>query len=83
MVLTVAAVADAKGIELEQLSTRVEMRVEQAPGRPARTRFASDLVLDGRLTQRERTILFNSARRCEVHRLLQGEVEFEERLAEP
>jgi hypothetical protein len=82
-VLTIAAVADAKGIVLEHLSARVEMQVEQAPGRPACTHFVSDILLGSALSTRERTILFNSARRCEVHKLLQGEIAFEERLLEP
>ena len=81
--LTIAAVADAKGIALEHLSVRVEMQVEQAPGRPARTHFVSDIVLGSALSSRERAILFNSARRCEVHKLLQGAISFEERLLEP
>ncbi len=80
MVLTIAAVAEAKGITLTGLSSQVQMQVNQTPGQTAFTRFTTEVHLDGTLSERERAILFNSARRCEVHRLLQGEVEFVEKL---
>jgi uncharacterized OsmC-like protein len=35
------------------------------------------LVLGPGLTKRERAILFNSARRCEVYKLLTGKVQFD------
>lgn len=33
------------------------------------------------LTKRERVLLFNSARRCEVYKLLTGELQFEYKLS--
>jgi uncharacterized OsmC-like protein len=79
MVLTMAAVADTKGIEFTQLAASVEGHTE-FKGRQASTRFVSHLELGGGLTPREERILYNSARNCEVHKMLRGEVTFEDRL---
>jgi hypothetical protein len=46
-------------------------------GTPWRTRFVVSLDLGAGLTRREQAILYNSARKCEVHKLLSGELEFE------
>lgn len=77
MVLTMAAVADHKGISPTHLSAVVEGRTVMA-NRGASTRFASRLELGEGLTVREQRILLNSARTCEVHKMLRGEVAFEE-----
>jgi len=79
MVLTVAAVAVNKGIVLNRLEVRVETRIEEA-GHQQRTTFVTAIDLGSGLTERERKILFNSARRCEVHKLLRGVIEFRETL---
>ena len=79
MVLTMAAVAEHKGISVTRLVATVEGRTAFA-GRRATTHFASQLDLGEGLDPREQRILFNSARQCEVHKMLQGEVVFEERL---
>lgn len=79
MVLTMAAVADHKGIALSRLVVSVEGRTEFV-GRQASTRFVSRLDLGDGLTPREQRILVNSARQCEVHKVLRGEIEFEEYL---
>jgi hypothetical protein len=79
MVLTMAAVADNKGIPLTRLAASVEGRTEFL-GRQATTHFVSQLDLGEELTPRERRILYNSARNCEVHKMLGGEIAFEERL---
>jgi hypothetical protein len=79
MVLTMAAVAENKGIRVTRLAAVVEGRTEFV-GRQATTRFVSDLDLGEGLSPREQQILFNSARQCEVHKMLRGEVAFEERL---
>jgi len=81
MALTMAAVAANKGIALGRLAVSVESRTELAD-RSASTTFASRVGLDGELTARERRLLFNSARLCEVHKMLKGEVTFEEELIE-
>jgi hypothetical protein len=41
------------------------------------TSFVVRLDLGKGLTHREQAILFNSSRRCEVHKLLTGEMRFE------
>jgi hypothetical protein len=77
MVLTMAAVAASKGITCTRLAATVESRTE-FERRKAATRFVSCLDLGEGLTPREQRILYNSARQCEVHKMLQGEIEFEE-----
>ncbi len=79
MVLTMAAVAEHKGIALTRLAASVEGHTELGD-RSTTTRFTSTLDLGEGLTPRERRILFNSARRCEVHKMLRGEIAFDERL---
>lgn len=81
MVLTMAAVADHKGIKISRLAATVEARSEFA-GRASTTRFKSHLALGEGLTDRERRILYSSARQCEVHKVLRGQIEFEECLAD-
>jgi uncharacterized OsmC-like protein len=79
MVLTMAAVAEAKGITVQKLDAWVEGRTE-FEGRQARTHFTSRIDLGEGLTPREQRILFNSAKQCEVHKMLRGELSFEEHL---
>jgi len=81
MVLTMAAVADNKGITLTRLSASVVGRTEFV-GRSTVTGFTSNFNLGEGLTLRERRILYNSARQCEVHKMLRGEITFEEHLGE-
>jgi uncharacterized OsmC-like protein len=82
MVLTMAAVAANKGIRLEHLGATVKGRTE-FPGREAVTHFATHLEFQGNLTPREQHILYNSARNCEVHKMLRGKITFEEILEHP
>jgi len=81
MALTMAAVAANKGITLGKLAVSVESRTELAD-RSAATVFASRVQLEKELTARERRILFNSARLCEVHKMLRGKITFAEELTE-
>jgi hypothetical protein len=75
-----AAVAAHKGIEPERIGVQIERQtVESAPWR---TTFAVDIDLGEGLSRRERVILFNSARHCEVHKLLDGESGFDYRLVD-
>ncbi len=76
-----AAVAAHKGIQPARLEVRVEATTDVTEG-GQRTRFSSTIDLGQGLTARETQLLFNSARRCEVHKLLEGQIEFEERLEE-
>jgi len=83
MVLTMAAVAAHKGMSLDKLEVQVETyvieeKIEEKAGHQQRTTFVTAIDLGSGLTGRERRILFNSARRCEVHKLLRGAIEFRE-----
>jgi uncharacterized OsmC-like protein len=79
MVLTMAAVADNKGIAFTRLAASVEGCTEFVDRRTL-TRFATKLDVGEGLTLRERRILYNSARHCEVHKMLRGEITFDEHL---
>ena len=79
MVLTMAAVAARKNITPPRLEVGVEASIQKVNGQ-TKTVFASTIDLGEGLTRRERLLLFNAARRCEVHRLLQNPVEFKESL---
>lgn len=58
------------------------IRRETAEGRAWQTRFDVQIDLGEGLTRRERIILYNSARRCEVNKLLNGEIAFDYQLIE-
>jgi uncharacterized OsmC-like protein len=81
MVLTMAAVAEHKGIEITRLAASVEGRTEFV-GRGTATHFVSEIDLGEGLTPREQRILYNSAKQCEVHKMLRGELTFDEHLME-
>jgi uncharacterized OsmC-like protein len=81
MVLTMAAVAEHKGIAVTRLAASVEGRTE-FEGRRTTTHFRSEIDLGEGLTPREKRILYNSAKQCEVHKMLRGEIAFDEHLAE-
>lgn len=69
-----AAVADHKGIRAEKLEARVERHSVEAT--TWRTAFTVHVDVGAGLTPRERKILYNAARYCEVHKLLAGELSF-------
>ena len=80
MVLTMAAVAANKEIQVEKLEAQVDAVTDVTEG-GQRTKFSTVIDLGQGLTDRQIKILFNSARRCEAHKLLGGQIEFEEKLA--
>jgi len=80
MLQTMAAVAAAKGIAMPDMEAQLSTEMRTTPGRPAEVVIRSVITYQGVLSEREQKILFNSARRCEVHRLLTARIEFEERL---
>jgi hypothetical protein len=80
MVLTMAAVAAHKGIRPQQID--VDIHRQSVEGSAWQTDFVVDIDLGPGLSRRDRIILFNSARRCEVHKLLTGEIAFDYRLAQ-
>ena len=70
-----AAVAANKDIPVEKLEAHVVTTVDE--GGPAwQGHFEVEVDLGGGLGKRERIILFNSARHCEVQKLLSGEMSF-------
>jgi hypothetical protein len=79
-VLTLAAVAADKGISPQTIDVQIRRHTET--GRPWRTHFEVQVDLGTGLTRREQIILYNSARHCEVHKLLTGDLSFDYALAE-
>ena len=73
--LTLSAVADHKQIAMEKLEVRVGCLTGN--GASGSTRFTISIDAGNGLTQRERAILFNSARHCEVGKILTGPIEIE------
>jgi hypothetical protein len=73
-VLTMAAVADNKKIKLDVVDVQISYEIQA--GRSWSTCFDVRMDLGKKLTPRERAILFNSARWCEVSKLLSGENTF-------
>ena len=61
----------------------MQIRRTTQEGQPWQTRFEVQVDLGEGLTRRERIILFNSARRCEVNQLLIGEMTFDYLLQVP
>jgi hypothetical protein len=80
MVLTIAAVAAHKGIDPVRIN--VDVHRETVQGAAWETGFVVDIDLGPGLSRRDQIILFNAARRCEVHKLLTGEISFDYRLGE-
>jgi uncharacterized OsmC-like protein len=78
MALTIAAVAEAKGIAPERID--VQIRRQTREDLSWQTLFVVQVDLGQGLTRRERVLLFNSARRCEVRKLLNGEMTFDYQL---
>ena len=76
--LTVSAVAEHKEISLGKIEARIKR--EMASDGTEATLFHIEIELGGDLTKRERILLFNSARNCEVNKLLSGDVSFEYKL---
>ena len=73
--LTMAAVADNKKIKLE--TANVSLAYHLNPGKHWLMSFKVRIDLGKGLTRRERMILYNSARLCEVTKLLAGEKKFD------
>lgn len=74
--LTLAAVAANKSITLNRLEVQVRRSTEES-GSGWQTAYQISLDLGRGLTARERSILLNSAKHCEVHKLLTGALSFE------
>jgi uncharacterized OsmC-like protein len=75
MTLTIAAVADHKQIRVEKIDIRIDYQIHH--GNSWGTSFKVRIDLGTGLTHRERTILFNVARTCEVYKMLTGKITFD------
>ena len=72
--LTITAVAEIKKISLDDVVVNVnELDDEPQVGQ---TSFTVGIELSGNLTQRETILLYNSARNCDVHKLLSSQLSF-------
>jgi uncharacterized OsmC-like protein len=71
--LTIAAVAENKKIKLERLEVQI---TRNQMVRSDNELFSILIDLGDKLSQREKVLLFNAARTCEVHKLLAGKNEF-------
>ena len=78
MALTMAAVADNKNIKLKNAEIQIGHHI--SGNKPSITEFQIAVKLENGLTRRERTILFNSARACEMHKMLAGQFKFDYQL---
>ena len=74
-----SAVADHKKIRIDKADIQIAHHIRE--GKPWVTSFEIKIDLGNNLTHREKSILFNSARLCEVHKLLTGEFTFDYQLA--
>ena len=63
------------------MEVEVEPDIQEERG-AMHTRLLSRVDIGHGLSRRERIILFNAARRCEVHKLLSGTVEFDFEMVE-
>lgn len=78
IMLTLNAVAEHKGIDLGES----DVRIDYVHTKSGETRFLVDLKLDSRLSDRERKILFHSARICDVGKVLKSDVSIDYQLLE-
>ena len=76
--LTLNAVAEHKEIDLGESDVRIDYVAAKSGG----TRFLVDIKLDNRLSDRERKILFHSARICDVGKVLKSDVTIDYQLRE-
>ena len=74
-----AAVAAHKQISIDGMHVRIEGQTRKQS--PASAAFQVEIELSPELTQRERTILYNSARSCDVSKILTGDTSFTYKLA--
>lgn len=78
--MTVSAVAEHKGITLAGIKVRVSRKTKSED--EIRSSFFVEIELPRELDEREKVLLFNSARRCDVTKILAGEMDFSYKLIE-
>jgi uncharacterized OsmC-like protein len=79
--LTIAAVAKEKHITPEKIEIQINRKT--ITGCKWQSTFDIQVDLGNGLTNRERILLFNAARSCEVHQMLKGEKIFNFQLENP
>ena len=78
-VITLRMYADRKGWSLDSIVAHVDFATDPET---KRSLFTMQLILNGTLTDEQRTRLLEMADRCPVHRALQNPVDFETILVE-
>lgn len=73
--LTITAVAEFKKIGLEDVRVKIA-RLSDAKNNK-RTNFDISIEFTGTFSDRETILLFNSARNCDVQKLLNGQLAFD------
>ncbi len=73
--LTISAVAENKHISPEKIAVKIDRSHETTD--KVSTLFNIQVDLGEGLDQRARVLLFNAARKCDVHDLLEGSFRFE------
>jgi putative redox protein len=76
--VTIEMYAERKGWDIGDISVEVEYEPAQ---RGSPTRFAMDVRMPKELPEEQRERLMQIAAKCPVHRALEGEVMFEERVS--
>lgn len=76
--LTISAVAEHKKINLAGINVRISRSASEA--KEVETQFLIETSLKGELTKRDKILLFNSTRKCEVGKLLSGKISFQYQL---
>jgi len=61
---------------IDRLAVVTTFDLSLTPGVGTHASFASRIEIDGRLDERERTLLLNSVRQCDVHKILAGRMSF-------
>jgi putative redox protein len=77
--MTIAAVAEEKGITLEKIEVQVVRQT--VVNDEWKTQFSIKIDLGKGLTKREQVMLYNAARTCEVSRMISGSIQFKYQLA--
>lgn len=75
MALTIAAVAEHKKITAHKVEVTIRMNAKEN-GRQTVSSYEVLIDLGHDLSKREQAILFNSARNCDVHKILEGKSSF-------
>ena len=76
--LTISAVAENKGITLDEIEVSVSRDTHQAEEN--HSMFIIEIELPVNLDDREKVLLFNSAKKCDVTKILKGEFQFQYQL---